>query len=292
MRATPDSLIRRSARLRVDDIDFGAFADRPLDPATLRCVRYMHDVEGHTACYLRDLLVTRAHRDPEITAFLACWCYEEHWHGEALAAVLRAHGQRAGADRLDAVRRRLPRRDALRPVAFTLASAVTRHIVAVHMTWGAVNEWTTQAGYARLAAKAGHPVLSELLGRVMRQEGRHIDFYALSARRRLADSGAARRLTRTALRRWWAPVGSGLMPGDEVRFLVDHLFGDDEGRAAARRIDRLVGRLPGLEGLQLVEGAVDTLARRPPSARPAPPAATRTRPAAAAAAGRVLLPSP
>lgn len=204
-----DSLIRRSGRLEVDDIDFGAFGRHPLDPATLRCLRYMHDVEGHTACYLRDLLATRAHRDPEITAFLACWCYEEHWHGEAIADVLRAHGEPAGIDRLAATRQRLPRRDALRPVTFTVASALTPHIVAVHMTWGAVNEWTTQAGYGRLAAKARHPVLSELLRRIMRQEGRHIDFYAPGARRRLAGSGTARRLTRFALRRYWAVVDAG-----------------------------------------------------------------------------------
>jgi hypothetical protein len=262
-----DSLIQRSGRLQVDDIDFGAFRRHPLDPATLRCLRYMHDVEGHTACYLRDLLATRAHRDPQVTAFLACWCYEEHWHGEAIAEVLRAHDEPAGRDRLAVTRRRMPRRDALKPVAFTLASALTPHIVAVHMTWGAVNEWTTQAGYGRLAAKARHPVLSELLRRIMRQEGRHIDFYALGARQRLATSATARRLTRFALRRYWAPVGTGVMPGPEVRFLVDHLFGDAEGVAAAQRIDRVVGRLPGLDGLRLIESAVEALtsARRRPA---------------------------
>ncbi len=254
-----DSLIQRSGRLDVEDIDFQAFRRHPLDPDTLRCLRYMHDVEGHTACYLRDLLATRAHRDPQVTAFLACWCYEEHWHGEAIADVLRAHDEPAGRDRLEATRRRMPRRDALKPVAFTIASALTPHIVAVHMTWGAVNEWTTQAGYGRLAAKAKHPVLSELLRRIMRQEGRHIDFYALGARRRLAASATARRLTRFALRRYWAPVGTGVMPDPEVKFLANHLFGDAEGVAAAQRIDRAVGRLPGLEGLHLVETAIDDL---------------------------------
>jgi hypothetical protein len=158
----------------------------------------------------------------------------------------------------------MPRRDALKPVAFTLVSALTPHIVAVHMTWGAVNEWTTQAGYGRLAAKAKHPVLSELLRRIMRQEGRHIDFYAFGARERLVDSVTARRLTRFALRRYWAPVGTGVMPEPEVKFLVNNLFGDAEGLAAARRIDRAVERLPGLEGLHLIEAAVDelTMARR------------------------------
>src|SRR6202021_2374916 len=43
-----DTLVRRSARLEVEDLDLGAFRAQPLDPDTLRCLRYMHDVEGHT----------------------------------------------------------------------------------------------------------------------------------------------------------------------------------------------------------------------------------------------------
>jgi hypothetical protein len=249
------TLIERSARLRVDDLDLGSFQDRPLDPDALRCLRYMHDVEGHTMCYLRDVLATKAHRDPEVTAFLACWSYEEHWHGDAIAKVLGAHGEQAGTGRLAEVRRRLPKRDALRPFLFSVGSSVA-NLTAVQMTWGALNEWTTQAGYGRLAQKAQQPVLSELLRRIMRQEGRHIDFYSAEARKRLASSRVTRRLTRLALKEWWKPVGSGVMPPGEVRFLVSHLFGDQEGLKTARRIDNHVDRMPGLEGLHLVEGTV------------------------------------
>jgi hypothetical protein len=250
------SLIERSARLDTSDIDFDSFRDRPLDEATLRCLRYMHDIEGHTMCYLRDVLVTRAHRDPELTAFMACWAYEEHWHGEAIAKVLDVHGEPSGRMRLESVRRRLSRRDSARPLLFSVGSVLTRHLPAVHMAWGAVNEWTTQAGYGRLSAKAGTPQLSELLKRIMKQEGRHIDFYASEARRRLSAHPRAQRLTRFALRHFWAPVGSGVMPDAEVHFLANHLFGDEEGVAAARRIDRQVDRLPGLDGLHLMERAV------------------------------------
>lgn len=70
--------------------------DAPLDESTLRYLRYMHDVEHHTVCYLRDLLVTRAHHDPTITTFLTFWAYEEYWHGEAIGKVLHAHGEQAG----------------------------------------------------------------------------------------------------------------------------------------------------------------------------------------------------
>jgi hypothetical protein len=254
VRTDTASLVQRSARLQTDDIDFDAFRSQPLDAATLRCLRYMHDVEGHTLCYLREVLVTAAHKDPEITAFLACWAYEEHFHGDAIARVLDAHGEVSGLNRLATMRERLGLRDAVRPMLFALGSAMTRHMVAVHMTWGAINEWTTQAGYGRLAKRAGHPVLSELLRRIMRQEGRHIDFYAAEASLRLEASAAARRMTRRALRAWWAPVGSGVMPQPEVDFLVSHLFGDAEGIEVARRIDRSIDRLPGLDGLHLIEG--------------------------------------
>jgi len=245
-----------SGKLDLDEIDFDSFRDRPLDAQALRCLRYMHDVENHTVCYLRDVLVTRAHRDPEVTSFLTLWNYEEFWHGEAIAKILDAHDEQAGTSRIAALRQRLPKRDAWRPLTFQLASAITPHLTAVHMTWGAVNEWTTQAGYARLAKQAGHPTLSELLRRIMKQEGRHIDFYATQAKGRLAESRAAQRLTRWALRRFWAPVGSGVVPEPEVDFLRAYLFGDDDGRAMADRIDRRVDRLPGLEGLNLLRGAV------------------------------------
>jgi hypothetical protein len=257
---TGSSLIGRSARLVVDDLDLGQFKTSPLGSEELRCLRYMHDVEGHTMCYLRDVLATKAHRDPEVTAFLACWGYEELWHGEAIADVLRAHGETAGTGRLAEVRRRLPKRDALRPFLFSVGSTVV-NMTALQMAWGAVNEWTTQAGYSRLAQKAQHPVLSELLRRIMRQEGRHIDFYSAEARKRLSSSKVARRVTRFSLKELWKPVGSGVMPPGEVRFLVSHLFGDEDGVVVARRIDRQVDRLPGLEDLHIVENAVNRLRR-------------------------------
>ncbi|HZM39425.1 MAG TPA: hypothetical protein VFB94_09940, partial [Acidimicrobiales bacterium] len=127
----------------------------------------------------------------------------------------------------------------------------------LHMTWGAVNEWTTQAGYARLIARAQHPVLTELLNRIMRQEGNHIAFYAGEASHRLADHPRARRMVRWALRRLWRPVGAGVMPADEVAFMVQTLFGDEPGQDMAARIDRRIDRLPGLADLRLVSGVLD-----------------------------------
>jgi hypothetical protein len=262
MRFDIATMEERVAPVRVDDLDLGAFRDQPLDEDVLRCLRAMHDVEHHTICYLRDVLVTDAHRDVEVTTFLTFWVFEEHWHGQALGRVLAAHGEDPEARRRQ-VRADVTGRgghDRRLPLYTWLANRVSRHVPAAHMTWGAVNEWTTQAAYARLGARAGHPVLAELLGRIRRQEGRHIDFYASQAHDRLEGSRTAQRATRLALRRFWAPVGSGVLPEAETRHLASYLFGGPEGEAVTARIDRHVDRLPGLAGLGLLTGAARRLA--------------------------------
>ncbi|MGZ4807580.1 MAG: ferritin-like domain-containing protein [Ilumatobacteraceae bacterium] len=254
MQLTIDKYTKMVAPLDVRDLDLAnAFHAQPLDAGVLRCLRYMHDIEMHTICYLRDLLVTSAHRDPEITTFLTFWSFEEYWHGEAIADVLRAHGEPAGAARVRELRRTRRVAEATKPFAHGLASMVVGpSMTAVHMTWGAINEWTTQAGYAMLAQRCDHPVLAEMLRRIMRQEGRHIDFYAAQATKRLAENRRAQWLTRQALTRFWAPVGSDVMPEEEVRHLISFLFGGADGAAMAARIDRRIDGLPGLGGLGLV----------------------------------------
>jgi hypothetical protein len=96
-----------------------------------------------------------------------------------------------------------------------------------------------------------------LLKRIMRQEGRHIDFYSGEAKRLLSTSRRARGITRLALSYLWTPVGSGVMEPNEVRFLIAHLFGGVDGMAAAQRIDRQIDRLPGLGGMHLLERVVE-----------------------------------
>jgi hypothetical protein len=248
---------RTTAPVADADIDYGAFAHRPLSPGALRCLRYMCDIESHTVCYLRDLLVTPSHADPEVTTFLTMWIYEEYWHGEVLAKVLDAHGIPTGNSHIRGLREGLGWRDRMAPIWQALAAnLVGTDFVAVHMTWGAINEWSTHAGYARLAAREDHPVLTQLLGRIMRQETRHVAFYASQARDRLAGSRRAQRLTRFALRRFWEPVGSGVMPRAETSHLLRFLFaGEDADRTAFDRIDNRIDRLPGLAGLRLLRRA-------------------------------------
>src|SRR5262245_36662101 len=93
----------------MDDFDLSAYVERSraldltgiawddvprhwLAPEVVRTLRYMQDIESHTVIYLRTLLSTRAVDDPDVATFLACWFYEETFHGRALAQFLAAAG--------------------------------------------------------------------------------------------------------------------------------------------------------------------------------------------------------
>src|SRR5262245_3211395 len=87
-----DTYVSRSRALDLSGIAWDDVPRHPLAPDVLRTLRYMQDIETHTIIYLRTLLSTRALDDPEVATFLACWFYEETFHGRALARFLEAAG--------------------------------------------------------------------------------------------------------------------------------------------------------------------------------------------------------
>jgi len=243
-----DAYTARSGPLDLSGIDFDRVPEYPLSAEAIRALCYMQDIESHTIVYLRQLLATRAIDEPEVATFLSCWIYEETFHGRALDRFLAAAGHRSSRP---APRMRARLGSWLEERVTTLLSRAWKDFVAVHMTWGAINELTTLTGYRRLAAHADHPVLSELLARIVRDESRHFSFYFKQAERRL-HAPAAARVTRLLIDHFWAPVGSGVQPHHETRFIAGYLFATPEGRAAAHRIDDTIRRLPGLQGTPLL----------------------------------------
>ena len=79
-----DAYLARSGALDLSAIDWAEVPRHPVAPETIRTLRYMQDIESHTIVYLRSLLATRTIDDPDVARFLACWVYEETFHGLAL----------------------------------------------------------------------------------------------------------------------------------------------------------------------------------------------------------------
>jgi len=250
-----DTYVSRSRALDLNGIAWDQVRQHPLPQEAARTLRYMQDIESHTIIYMRTLLDTRAIDDPEVATFLACWLYEETFHGLALARFMRA----AGLDIECRQRSRVGIAQAIEARLTAWLAAAWPDFVAVHMTWGAINELTTLTGYRRLAAVTDHPILHDLLDRIVLDESRHFFFYFKQAEQRL-QRPATSRIARTIVERFWAPVGTGVQPAAETRFLARYLFNDSEGRAAARKIDATIRDLPGFDGIPLLEAWIDRAA--------------------------------
>ena len=291
-----DRYLRNSKKVDLSDIDWDDIPGHELSDGDVMCLHYMMDIEAHTVVYLRDLLATRAAADPQITAFLSCWVYEELWHGEAFSDFLRAYGIEEPIEpRLPDGSTPLPSRpnrwrdlrvsigvgNGFGLVPTMLGSAVARDFVAIHMMWGAVNELTTLTAYYALIRRSSHPVLHQLLRKVIQDERRHFAFYRAQAKARMERSRAARKMVRWVLKSLWSPVGAGVKSQEEVDALGLYLFADSpEGREHARGIDETIAAVPGLEGLTILEdyldAAIERASERPGWAGIRPAIPTRT----------------
>jgi rubrerythrin len=274
-----DRYLRASKRLDLSQIAWADIPNHRLDDGAVMCMHYMMDIETHTVIYLRDLLATRAANDPHITAFLSCWVYEELWHGEAFSDFLRNYGIEVPAEpklpngstalptrssRTSLLREELGVGHRLSLLPTMLGSMIFRDFVALHMTWGAINELTTLTGYHALIRRSDHPVLHEMLRRVIQDERRHFAFYRAQAKARLERAPRrTRRLVRWILETFWTPVGAGVTSDEEVDALVLYLFGyDDQGREMVRELDATVAEIPGLADLRLLEHVLDEALER------------------------------
>src|SRR5215813_12785985 len=169
--------VEASRKLDTSDIAWDRVRDYALPEGARDCLVYMADIEGYTIGYLRDLLNTAAIDDPDIARFMTLWAYEEMFHEEALQRFLGELGVRFTRDRQAWLRRRTPWWDRAMMMGASAVSWMTADFIAVYMTWGAINELTTLTAYELLAERAGHPLLADLLARIVQDERRHYSFY-------------------------------------------------------------------------------------------------------------------
>jgi len=285
-----------SKRVDLSGVNWDRVAEQPLSEDEARCLAYMMDIETHTSIYLRDLLATRAAFEPDVTAFLSCWVYEELWHGEAFSRFLGEAGYELAPDRerVEAdssypsraprnmwIRRTLGSKGYLAHMGTLVGSALMDDFVAVHMTWGAANELSTLTSYHRLIAKTEHAELVNMLNAIIKDERRHFAFYRSQSRMRLARSRSARRATRWTMDHLWSIVGTGVRPQEETDFVVLHLFGDDPGMEAAWEMDATMAQLPGFSGCTIFRRARRDAFDRAGAVQAYAPGMWRTRPAPA-----------
>ncbi|HSS95037.1 MAG TPA: hypothetical protein VLR46_13770, partial [Candidatus Dormibacteraeota bacterium] len=178
-------------------------------------------------------------------------------HGENLGKFLNLYGIEFDTqDRIANVRANLGLQNSLSILSTMLGSWLLKDFSAVYLSIGAINELSTLTGYGALIRKSGHPVLRDLLGRIIKDERRHYAFYFNSAKEWLIDNEKAQRVDRWMLDRVWVPVGQGVKTQEEVDALALYLFDDEQGEEELLALDEKIGKLPGLAGIKLMSKAL------------------------------------
>jgi hypothetical protein len=256
MYADIERYISTSGRVDTAGVDLVAAARVGLSADELFVLTYFADVENQSLRYLRTLLGMKVAYQPDVSAFLATWNYEEFFHGYELEQLMRACGHEPGRDRRELKRRSARWNERLEALLIPLLSHFyEEEFPAVYMAFGAIQELTTLRGYEQLARHTQNPALALLCERIAKQERRHFAWYFNSAQALLSQSKRAQRLTARLLKLNWVPVGAGVHTAAEVERLFRILFYPRErAQATIRAIDSKIATLPGLSHLQLMHG--------------------------------------
>ena len=247
----------------VENIAWQDVKNYPLDERFVPVLMYMRDVEALTDMYYRELRRTPTGKDPVISKFMERWSVEELAHGELINRFLSEAGVETD-DRWQAqVKRSVSKFYSLNTYFLTtLTNLVGKKFTATHMTFGAIHEMSTGQGYRRLIKLADHPILTEILTGIMREESAHTRFYWSVARLELKQSEFARRVARFVVNKFWAPVGQGAKPKRQTDYTIATLFGGSEGLEwVDKTITQRIRQLPGFGDLTKINEAAAEINR-------------------------------
>jgi len=224
---------------------------------------YMRDVESLTDMYYRELRRTPTGRDPYISKFMARWGEEELVHGQLLDRFLNELGYSTDERWYERVRSSVGRFYKVHTYAITtLTNLVGKQFTGTHMIFGAINEMTTGQAYRRLIAKADHPVLTQILRAILREESLHTNFYSNVARLELERRPISQKLARFVIDHFWEPVGGSALGHDRSNYTIAQLFGDDEGRRVIDfAVSKRLSSFPGFSGVTAINKVAENSIR-------------------------------
>ena len=236
----------------------------PLDKRFIPVLLYMRDVETLTDMYHRELQRTPTGKDPYIGRFMERWGVEEVIHGEVLNRFLNEAGVETGDKWQGQVRTNVSKiYNANTYLLTSLTNLLGRKFTATHMSFGAIHEMSTAQAYRRMDELAGHPVLSQILSGIIREESFHTHFYWSVAKLELRKSDLAQRLARFVIKTFYRPVGQGSLHKSRTEYAIRTLFGGDDGLDRLHKtVTQRAQTLPGLESLNKVTKTLGRITRQ------------------------------
>ncbi len=249
----------------IESIIWKDVRNHPIDKRFVPVLLYMRDVEILTEMYHEELMRTPTGKNPIIKKFMDRWKEEEITHGELIDRFLNEAGFPTPENWKHQTKQAIPISYTISTNILTsLTNLVGRSFTGTHMSFGAIHEMSTAQGYRRLMELANHPILTQIIKGILKEESVHAKFYFSIARLELSRSAFSRKLANFIVNLFWKPVGTGAKPIKESHYVIRTLFGDNEG---VERIDRNVTQrirlLPGLENLNKINTTVRQVLSNP-----------------------------
>lgn len=249
---------RTLTREFIGNIAWRDVKNHPLDKKFVPVLLYMRDVEALTDMYYDELRRTPTGKDPIISKFMERWSVEEQTHGELLNRFLNEAGIETGDKWQKQVRRAVSSLYTVNNYLIGwLTNLIGKKFTATHMTFGAIHEMSTTQGYRRLTELADHPVLTEILRGIIKEESAHTHFYRSVARIELQKSEFSQKLSRFIIKHFWTPVGSGAKPKNESNYTIAALFSGEDGlNWIDKNVTQRIQTLPGFDGLTKISDKI------------------------------------
>jgi Fatty acid desaturase len=246
----------------IGNIDWNDIKNHELNPDFVPVLMYMRDVETLTEMYQAELRRTPTGKDPIIGKFMERWGEEELTHGELLNRFLNEAGYPTDKDWRTELKSSIPLSYTINTAIITmLTNLVGKSFTATHMTFGAIHELSTTQGYRRLDALANHPVLTQILKGIIREESAHTQFYSSVARLELRKSPFAQKLSRFLVDKFYAPVGQGAKAANESNYVIKTLFGENDGLDWINRtVTSRIRQLPNFENITKINDKIGEIA--------------------------------
>ncbi|MBX7174859.1 MAG: ferritin-like domain-containing protein [Pyrinomonadaceae bacterium] len=249
----------------ISQIPWHEVKNYPLDKKFVPVLLYMRDVEVLTDMYYEELRRTPTGKDSAISKFMERWGVEEVTHGEVIDRFLNEAGIETSRNWKTEVRQNVPKFYTFNTrIITTLTNLIGKKFTATHMTFGAIHEMSTGQGYRRLMKMANHPVLTEILTAILREESAHTKFYLSVAKIELQKSEFARQVSRFIVNNFWSPVGQGAKPKFQTDYTIGTLFSGAEGLDwIERNVSQKIQSLPGFRGLNTISERVKAIVTPP-----------------------------
>lgn len=210
-------------------------------------LKYFRDIERFVEKYQKDLLRTPTGRNKYIRRFLERWGAEELGHEEIISKFLAESGLPNEEKWFEKLIKSLPLSYRLQsPLQHTIAVLFNENFTPVHMAWGAIQEYTTLAGYNKMINASDNPVLRKIISAIKQEEAVHAKFYFEMAQLYLENFPFRQKLARFLIEYFWKPVGEGVRSRTDVEKMIKALFAGTSGlQYFDQRVTQHVQKLPG-----------------------------------------------